>query len=167
MCIHLSDLIAIIQVAVTSVVGIATIIVYFKITRIANETNDLLNDRIIRSNRFQKLNGDLDRIVDYTIKYPFFDDLEYKKHYTRYLKSSAQDEKEKAIRYEAFAIMNYNFIEDLYSFFDGDESKMGDLCDYKELIVDHSYYWKHNIKKKEDGYSRIFEFVNNIIDGNH
>jgi cell division protein FtsI/penicillin-binding protein 2 len=163
MCITLSDFIAIIQVIITFGVGIATIVVYFRITHLANKNNDSLNDRMIRNNRFQKLNSDLDRIVDYTIKYPYFDDIEYKKHYLKYLKSSVEKEKEMAIRYEAFAIMNFNFIEDLYLFFDGDESKMSDLCDYKEIVIDNKYYWRNMVQRNEDGYFKIFEFVTKLI----
>jgi hypothetical protein len=130
----------------------------------ANDNNVELNARMIQNNLFQKLNSDLDRIVDYTIKYPYFDDSEYKQEYSRYLVSKIDGEKENALRYEAFAIMNFNFIEDLYTFYDGDSDKMGDFCAFREIIVDNKYYWQNMVNRREDGYSKIFDFVNATIE---
>ena len=73
-CITLSNLIGIIQIIVTAIIGFFTILVYFRITKLANDNNNEQTDRSHRNNLFNKLNMDLDRIVDYTIKYPYFDD---------------------------------------------------------------------------------------------
>jgi len=162
-CITLSNLIGIIQIVVTAVIGFFTILVYFRITQLANDNNNELTDRNHRNNLFNKLNMDLDRIVDYTIQYPYFDYTEYKKNYTADLTSNDDKLKEKAIRYEAFAIMNFNFIEDLYIFYGGNEDNMGDLYNFKELITDHSIYWENMKKRGEGGYSKIQKMVEKII----
>lgn len=162
-CIALSNLIGIIQIIVTAIIGFFTILVYFRITKLANDNNNEQTNRTHRNNLFNKLNADLDRIVDYTIKYPYFDNLEYKKTYSVDLSNDKAEIKEKALRYEAFAIKNFNFIEDLYVFYDGKEDKMGDLYNFKELITDHSAYWENMKKRGEDGYSKIQAMVERII----
>jgi|GEM_PF-6021435 hypothetical protein len=148
-----SDYIAIIQIGVSLLVGIATFFVYFRIANISN-----------KNNRFSKLNDDLNRLVDFTIKYPYFDDEEYIKDYVGHLSSSNEDLKLAALRYEAFAVMNFNFIADLYSYYKGNQEKMGEIYDYKQIIISHKSYWNYRvIEKKEGGYESIENFVNKII----
>jgi hypothetical protein len=162
-CITLSNLIGIIQIIITAIVGLFTILVYFRITRLANDNNNEQTDRSHRNNLFNKLNMDLDRIVDYTIRYPYFDDAEYKKNYTADLTGGDGKLKENVLRYEAFAIMNFNFIEDLNSFFDGKEDQMTDMCNFEELIIDHQIYWENMKRRGEKGYAKIYDLVEKVI----
>ena len=161
--ISLANLIALIQLVVTAAVGVATIIVYFRITELANSNNDDLNEINNRNNLFNKLNSDLDRIGEYIIQYPYFDDVDYKNRYRSDLKSNKADEREKALRYNAFAIMNYNFIEDLYVYYKGNEDEMAEYCDFKEIILDHRIYWENLDAGGKKGYHKIKSFIERVI----
>jgi hypothetical protein len=164
-CLSNDNYIGIFQVIATILVGIATIFTYFKITEISKNSTiqaARLNDE---SNRFNKLNGDLDQIVEYTIQYPYFEDEDYTKNqYRLNIDSSDSAKRESALRYELFAIMNFNFIEDLYKFYNGDLAKMSKQTNYIELIESHAEYWKYKIiEKKERGYELIRPIVNGIL----
>jgi hypothetical protein len=159
----LSNLVAIIQLLVSITVGLATIFVYFRITALANENNDELNNRNNKNQLFYKINSDLDRIVDFTIQYPYFDDTNYKTKYLNDLTSLVSEERERACRYNAFAIMNYNFVEDLFNYYGGDEDEMEDYCDFKELITDHKIYWENLDEQEKEGYHKIKSLIEKVI----
>jgi hypothetical protein len=162
-CILLSNLIGILQLVFSLVLGIVTIIVYFKIASISSDSSEYLNELAIKNNLFFKLNSDLDRIVDFTIKYPYFDDPEYKNQYKADLQSEGIKKRARTIRYNAFAIMNYNFVEDLYKYYEGDEEKMEEYCDFKELITNHRNYWYNLNENEKNGYHKIKSLIERII----
>jgi len=163
LCFSTSDIISIIQCGISLFVGIFTIFIYLKITKLANSNNDKLNEINKKNNLFNKLNSDLDRIVDYTIQYPYFDDLEYKSIYQNDLISDNIEKRNTALRYTAFAIMNFNFVEDLNTFYKGNEQEMEDYCDFKELILDHVNYWNTLQENEKQGYHKIITLIDNVI----
>ena len=120
------------------------------------------SERAILSN---KLNHDTDRSIELTIQYPYFEDEDYTQHqYLKDIVSTIPTEKEKALRYEVFAMLNFNLIEDLYKFYEGDEDDMRHHLEYPEIIKSHSAYWKYKILEKgEDGYELIKPLVNRIL----
>jgi hypothetical protein len=72
--------------------------------------------------------------------------------------------RENALRYELFAIMNFNFVDDLYAFYKGDEIQMRKLANFTELIESHAVYWKYKIiDQKQGGYESIKALVNRTI----
>ncbi len=176
LCLTVDNWIAIVQVAATLIVGLATIMIYLRITaisanatrhagEIAAEATEAAAKLSERNLLFNKLNQDLDRIIEFTIQYPYFEDESYTKHeYRAGIVSNSKDDKEKALRYELFAMMNFNFVEDLYKYFNGDEEKMGNVAYFQELIVSHAEYWKYKIiEKKEGGYTLITALANRIL----
>ena len=154
LCLTTENCISIAAVVATLLVGVVTILTYFRIARITNH-----------SLMFNKLNSDLDRIVEYTIQYPYFEDEEYtRKQYRLDIVSADKEKKKDALRYELFAIMNFNFVEDLFKFFKGNDKKMRDMAHYTELIESHGEYWKYRIVEKgEDGYKLITPLVNRVL----
>ena len=164
LCLYTSDWIGISQVLATVLVGIATILVYLKITKISKNTSNEVLESTTKHNQFIKLNDDLNRLIDYIIQYPYFDDNNYKETYPLDLNSSNEELKTKALRYEAYAIVNFNFISDLITYFERDESKMEIFCNYKELIISNKYYWNHRvINQSEKGYESIEDIVNRVL----
>jgi hypothetical protein len=154
LCLTTDNYIGISQAIATLLVGVATIFTYFRIARITE-----------RSLLFNKLNSDLDRIVEYTIQYPYFEDEEYAhKQYRIDIISSVEEKKNNALRYELFAIMNFNFVEDLYKYYNGNEKKMARVANFSELIESHAEYWKYRIiEKGEDGYKLITPLVSRVL----
>ena len=176
LCLTTDNWIGIGQGIATLLVGIATIMTYLKITKISADATEkasqisaaatkAASDLAEQTLLFNKLNQDLDRIVEYTIKYPYFEDEEYTQmKYRQEITSNTEVEKERALRYELFAIMNFNFFEDLYRFCKGDNEKMSNIANYQELVESHSTYWKYRIiEKKEGGYTLITPLVNKIL----
>jgi len=158
-------IIGLLQLVAIIFIGIWTIKTYHRITEISkNATIEAarLNDK---SNRFNKLNSDLDKIVEYSIQYPYFEDEEYPtKNYRSDLNSGDLIRREKALRYELFAIMNFNFIEDLYKYYNGNEEQMSDQTNFTEMIESHAEYWKYKIiEKNENGYKIIKPLVNRTL----
>jgi hypothetical protein len=146
-------------------IGILTVKTYNKITAVSADATRQAAKLSAESNLFNKLNQDLDRIVEFTIQYPYFEDEDYTKNrYRDEINSKDAVKRESAIRYELFAIMNFNFVEDLFKFYDGDESKMSKLAYYTELIESNGEYWKYKIiESGEGGYELIKPLVNRIL----
>jgi hypothetical protein len=176
LCLTTDNYIGIFQGLATLAVGIATILIYLRITRISaaatRQAGQLSADATTaaaalsaKNLLFNKLNQDLDRIVEYTIKYPYFEDESYTHNQYRYgIVSSVPEEKEKALRYDLFAIMNFNFVEDLFKYFDGNEEEMSNVANYTELVESHAEYWKYRIvEQREQGYTLIKPLVNRIL----
>jgi hypothetical protein len=161
----LGVIVGFLQFAAIIFIGFWTIQTYHRITN--NSTNATINSALLaeKSLLFNKLNGDLDRIIEYSIQYAYFEDEDYtKNHYRTDIDSTEIAKRENAIRYELFAIMNFNFVEDLFKYYHGDETEMSKQAHYTELIDSHREYWKFKIiEKKESGYELITPMVNRVL----
>ena len=70
------------------------------------------------------------------------------------------------MRYDMFCNLLFNYLAELYEFYDGNKTKIEAFCDIKTWVRMHKLNWQHPNDPNEniDGYSKEFrEFINSYI----
>lgn len=105
-----------------------------------------------------KLVAMLDKMIDFSIQYPYLEDSDFCNKWT----PEAKDEN--SMRYDNFCCFVFNYLERLWEFYDGKGDKMYKHVNYIEIIALHGTWWKSRIAENTDGYKPDFvDFVNKIL----
>ena len=70
------------------------------------------------------------------------------------------------MRYDIYCNLLFNFLSELYDFYNGDRVKIENFCDIKTWIRMHQLNWKYPIDPNEniDGYTQKFrDFIYSYI----
>ena len=120
-----------------------------------------LTYRIAKSTKKDELQQKLNDILKLGIQYPQFEN----KAFTSQWKD--KQNQEEYLRYDMYCNLIYNYLHDVYDFYDGDKSKIEDFLDVRNWVRIHEENWKNPVDKYEniDGYDKPFrDFINNYLD---
>ena len=110
-----------------------------------------------------KLNDDLDRLIEISIKYPY---VESEIFISKWIEYKASDD-ERYLRYDLFCNRLYNYLHKVCEHFNYDQQKIENFIDIKSWIRSHKLNWKNPVDENEnlDGYDRKFkDFINSYIE---
>lgn len=146
-----SNTLAIWQIVISGLVGILTIISYFLIANLSG-----------KNTKFNRLDDELNNIVNTWVKYPQLEDDDFISRY--YSKNLVSVE---ASRYDAYCTLNFNFLESLYKHFSGNKTKIRDYCEYEEIIITHYKWWNKNQSSSVTKYTGKFgKFIDEVVPRN-
>lgn len=109
-----------------------------------------------------ELRKQLNRIIEIAVEYPY---LEYQPFIDKWLERKLSGD-EKYMRYDMFCNLLFNFLADVYDFYNGDVDLIENFCDIETWINMHKLNWMHPIEEDENikGYSLEFQdFINSYI----
>jgi len=106
-------------------------------TLIAVIVTVIVNLNINRQNRMQLLNQRLYDILKIGLQYPKFESKSFTEKWT----SGYEENDEEALRYELYATIVFNYLEDLYKFFNFNEKKIEKELAVKDWVRIHGKYW--------------------------
>jgi hypothetical protein len=137
------------QIIITAAVGVITIFTYFRIARLST-----------KSNSFNRLDDELNNIVNTWVKYPYLEDLDFIEKFHK-----KEADKTEGLRYDAHCTLVFNYVESLYKHFKGKAKKMALYNEYKEMIIVHKDWWAENQADELTAYTGNFKsFVQLLID---
>ena len=120
--------------------------------------NFQLNKKQKESSFYEKLN----RLLELAIQYP---ELESQSFIDKWLEMKEKNDAS-YMRYDIYCNLLFNFLSELYDFYNGDRAKIENFCDIKTWIRMHQLNWKYPIDPNEniDGYTQKFrDFINSYI----
>ncbi|MCW7498529.1 hypothetical protein ND860_18485 [Leptospira levettii] len=99
------------------------------------------------------LRDSLTQINQLNIQYPYLENIEYIKKYSKTNKLKEID-----MRYESYCIIVFNYLERLAKFCNFNFEKMEKYVHVPELILPHSFWWKNllNTEFRQCGYDNKF-----------
>jgi len=90
-------------------------------------------------NERNRLDGMLNQIIAFSITYPYLED---EKFIAAWLKQRNSGD-EKYLRYEAYCIYNFNFLDQLARFYKFKKEKVEDFVHIQEIVRMHAEWWRH------------------------
>ncbi len=112
-----------------------------------------------RDNEKSRLNENLNNILNTGIEHPYLEDKNFIDSLSSYT------ENEKAIRYDLYCIMWFNFIEQVYRHHYYQKSLIQDFINVEEIVKTHRTWWIKNDGDNKSGYKSMgFEaFINSYL----
>lgn len=121
------------------------------------------NNQLKRRDEEVDLHKRLESILQLTITYPYLEDESITKHWNENMNSDS----EKFMRYDQFCNILFNYLEDVYKFYNGDVEKIESFLDVRSWINLHKQIWKNPKFPGENtyGYCREFrDFLNSYLE---
>jgi hypothetical protein len=132
----------------TVILGGLTIYTYFRISGLSQ-----------KGNSFNRLDDELNNIVNTWVKYPYLEDEDF---IIKYHKKEA--DRMEGLRYDAYCTLVFNFVESLHKHFKGNKTRMGKYNEYPEMILVHKSWWAANQLDPLTAYTGKFkDFVQFVI----
>ncbi|MGO9567870.1 MAG: hypothetical protein ACLP5H_10045 [Desulfomonilaceae bacterium] len=91
----------------------------------------------LRSQRRSRIYDLIDKVIGISIDYPYLEDDNFCKAWKEIDKTT-----EEAMRYENYCCLVFNLLEHLWSFNNGNESKIAKMFYASEMIRRHKVWWK-------------------------
>jgi hypothetical protein len=105
---------------------------------------------------------DLNRIIQIGIEYPYLENKTFTEKWNEFRHTND----EHYLRYDMYCNLIFNFLAQLYSYYNKDKQKVECFVDVKSWIRLHKYNWKNPVDENEniDGYDEDFrKFINSYI----
>jgi len=120
------------------------------------------NFQLNKKQRKDSLNGKLNHLLEFAIQYP---ELESQSFIDKWVEK--KDKNDTAyMRYDIYCNLLFNFLTELYEFYDGNKKNIEDFCDVKTWVRMHKLNWLNPVDPNEniDGYSEDFRrFINSYL----
>lgn len=119
---------------------------------------------IAKSNSMKHLEDQLDGVLKIAIQYPYLESKDFTNTWT----SGYDRNDERALRYEVYCTLVFNFMSSVADYFKYDEKKIDDFVALKAWVRIHAKYWKDPTEAYEnvDTYDRRFvELVEGYLKG--
>lgn len=126
----------------------------------AKSSNTTLS--LYKKEKKEKLNDKLNKILEIGIEYPYFENKNFTSRWTEY----RQTDNEQYLRYDMYCNLLFNYLHDVWEYFDHDKDKVEEFVDIKTWIRIHKDNWLYPIDENEniDGYDQKFRlFINNYL----
>ena len=110
---------------------------------------------LFKKEKEEKLVDKLNKILEIAIQYPYMESRPFTSKWVQFKDS----EDERYLRYDMYCNLIFNYIEDVYTFFDHDKKKIEDFIDdIKFWIRLHKYNWQNPVIESEniDAYKEDF-----------
>lgn len=150
-------------IMVGSTVAMAVATIFTALYARAQNKNTKERDRI---NRKENLDARLAALLALTVQYPYLEHRSITEGWSKWKKENNGKYDERFNRYDQFANMLFNYLVDVYDFYDKDQQKIDDYLDVKGWVRIHRQIWEDPLDPHEnvDGYSPAFRsFINSYI----
>lgn len=124
--------------------------------------NYIVNLKSIKRKEYDEMYNELHQMIIFYVTYPY---LENESFISSWEKSQGSTD-EKKLRYEAYCIYVFNFLERLCKFYKYKKKKIENFINIKEIVRTHSKWWSHPDSNHSniDGYEVKFRnFINEYI----
>ena len=148
--------VSIIECAAIFLSAVATIVSAYAICK----SNSLI-EKQMKEQKYKDLQDTLREILKIGVQYPYFE----RKDFTSAWSVQKYYEEEKYTRYDFYCNLIYNYLHDVFKYFEGDRKKIEDYIDVKHWIRMHKTNWTHSVDDENlDGYDKEFrDFINSYI----
>ncbi|MEG0107786.1 MAG: hypothetical protein RR705_02905 [Lachnospiraceae bacterium] len=122
----------------------------------------IMTYRLYRKERLQRLNEQLDRVIEIGIQYPYVENANF---ISKWLENR-EGQDEKYLRYDMYCNLLFNYLAGVFDYFGGNKKKVENFVDVKTWVRAHQLNWKNPVDPNEniDGYGPKFrEFINSYI----
>ncbi|MBR8766286.1 hypothetical protein [Porphyromonas levii] len=119
------------------------------------------NYELNKKKKLDSLQDGLNHLLGIAVEYPY---LEHQPFIDKWMERKGTNEE--YLRYDIYCNLLFNFLAELYEFYEGDKTKIEKFCDIKTWVRMHKLNWEHPIDPNEniDGYSDDFRnFINSYI----
>ena len=117
---------------------------------------------LYKKEKLEKLGDDLNRILELGIQYPYFEN----KSFTQNWLASKSSNDERYLRYDIYCNLIFNYLQNVWTHFEYDKTKIEEFVDIKTWIRIHKQNWLNPVEENEniDGYDEKFrQFINSYI----
>jgi len=114
---------------------------------------------LYKKEKKEKLIDKLNRILEIGIEYPYLESKDFTSKWDNYKLTGD----EKYLRYDMYCNLLYNYLHDVWEYFNHDKKKVEEFVDIKNWIRIHKNNWLNPVDKNEniDGYDDEFRlFIN-------
>lgn len=119
-----------------------------------------------RKRRKENLDARLAALLAITVQYPYLEHKSITEGWSKWKKENNGKYDVRFNRYDQFANILFNYLVDVYDFYDKDQQKIDDYLDVKGWVRIHRQIWEDPLDPHEnvDGYSPDFRsFINSYI----
>lgn len=115
----------------------------------------------INDQKYKDLQDTLREILKIGVQYPYFE----RKDFTSAWSVQKYYDEEKYTRYDFYCNLIYNYLHDVFEYFEGDREKIEGYIDVKHWIRLHKANWIHSVDDENlDAYDEEFRnFINSYI----
>lgn len=120
------------------------------------------NYQLNKKQRKDSLNGKLNHLLEFAIQYP---ELESQVFIDKWVEMKYKNI-EAYMRYDIYCNLLFNFLAELYEFYNGNRTNIENFCDVKTWVRMHKLNWLYPVDPNEniDGYSEDFRrFINSYL----
>lgn len=120
------------------------------------------NYKLNKKLKIDSLKDRLNHLLEIAVQYPY---VESQPFIDKWIDEKNSDDI-RYMRYDMFCNLLFNYLAELYEFYDGNKTKIEAFCDIKTWVRMHKLNWQHPNDPNEniDGYSKEFrEFINSYI----
>ncbi len=118
-----------------------------------------------KQRRKDDLKRRLEHILEMTVTYPYLESARVAKGWEKWKQDRGGDD-ETFLRYDQFCNILFNYLEDVFFFFEGDKKKIESFVDVKSWVRMHRQNWEHPLVDEEnvDGYDEKFRrFIDSYL----
>ncbi len=132
------------------------------ISAICAAVSSIMTYNQYRKERLSKLYDKLDKVLEISIQYPYVENANFISQWVE----MRDGQNEQYLRYDMYCNLIFNYLVEVYDYYNGDKDKIEEFVDVKSWVRLHQLNWKHPIDPNEniDGYSLEFRnFINSYI----
>lgn len=132
------------------------------VSAIFSAVSSIMTYRQYRKSQLQKLSDKLAKILEISVQYPYVENPRF----TSQWENMKDTEDDRYMRYDMYCNLLFNYLAEVYDYFDGNKTKIENFVDIKNWIRLHRSNWKHPFVHDEniDAYSRKFrQFIDSYI----
>jgi hypothetical protein len=104
------------------------------------------------ANEKDRLNGDLNKLLDVNLRYPYVEDSSFIAWWG-YHESSNSDS---SLRYQAYCEYVFNFLQNNCEYFNYDKEKITGFVDMDDLVSQHKGWWNMPEQRDSESYPKRF-----------
>lgn len=127
-----------------------------------------------RRDRDTRLRQSLTAILALSVQYPYLEHTSITNKWNAWKKRAGKNEEKydaKFARYDQFADLIFNFLEDVYNSYDKNKEEIEKFIDVKDWVLLHKQIWQEaqtSNDNRQNAYSKEFcDFINSYLDNAH
>jgi hypothetical protein len=117
-------------------------------------------------NKKQELTNELNKIIEISIEYPYVEDRDFAKNWSKYKNGELVEQKIEYLRYDMFCNRLYNHLHNVAEYYKYNKDKIENFVDIKSWVRIHKLNWQNPTDENEniDGYGQKFkDLINSYL----